>query len=299
MTKPKMQMIELEGGRKVAVYRLAEGDTGRTVVFCHAAPGSGVLDPAPEETDKRGITLLAIDRPGYGQSDPLPATEWASVAGAAEDIVQALKKLKIEGPIGAAGWSAGGRVALALAANNPGLVDRVVVMATPAPQEDVPWIPPEQVKQIEQLRGLPAEKVHEIMSEQFAALVPKDAASDEVLQQLGNSPADQEVLALPGVRGRLTEMIKAAFAQGAEGVVEDVAGYTLRDWGFKPEEVKAKTLLLYGAKDPLAGSKHATWYKKRIPDSRIEMSPDSGHMLVFRMWARALSHLAPNAKRKG
>lgn len=299
MTAPEVQIVELENGRKVSVHTLAEGDTDRTVVFCHAAPGSGIMDPDPDETWSRGITLLAIDRPGYGQSDPRPPTEWATVSGAAEDIEQALKKLNVKGPIGVIGWSAGGRVALALAARNPDLVDRVVLLATPAPQEAVPWIPPEQVEQIDKLRGLPAEKVHEIMAQQFAALVPEDPSDEAPLQQqLGAGAADQEILARPGVRGRLTTMLKAAFAQGAEGIIEDIAGYTLRDWGFQPEQVQAKTLLLYGAKDGRVSAKHAAWYKNHIPNSRIEMSPNIGHMLIFKLWPRALSHVAPNLKRK-
>ena len=74
----------LRSGRRVSVHRVAEG-SGRTVLLCHAAPGSGAFDPDPSETLKRDITLLAIDRPGYGRSEPVSGNEWASVAQAADD----------------------------------------------------------------------------------------------------------------------------------------------------------------------------------------------------------------------
>ncbi|MGY0234061.1 alpha/beta hydrolase [Longispora urticae] len=62
-------------------------------------------------------------------------------------------------------------------------------------------------------------------------------------------------------------------------------------------QVTAKTLLLYGAKDPLTGTRHATWWQRLLPGARIEMQPNLGHDLLKETWRRALSHLAPHAKR--
>ena len=56
-------------GRRVAVHRLGVPG-GRPVVFCHAAPGSGLFDPDPDETERRGAAIIATDRPGYGTSEP-------------------------------------------------------------------------------------------------------------------------------------------------------------------------------------------------------------------------------------
>jgi pimeloyl-ACP methyl ester carboxylesterase len=67
--------------------------------------------------------------------------------------------------------------------------------------------------------------------------------------------------------------------------------------GFELSEVTAKTLLLFGAKDPLTGSRHGSWWQKRLPDARLEMSPDGGHELLVPMWKRVLSHVAPHCKR--
>ncbi|HET9494380.1 MAG TPA: alpha/beta hydrolase [Chloroflexia bacterium] len=295
--EPRTEFVEVEGGRRVAVYRLAEGDSGRVVVLCHIAPGSGTLDPDPEQTLARGVTLLAVDRPGYGRSDPLPDSRWATVSSAADDLAAVLDRLG-GAPVGVAGWSAGGRVALALAARRPDLVDRVVVIGTPAPHEEVPWIPDEEQAMLDAMRGLPPEAVHATMKEQFGAMLAQFPSPGDALGLLGVSPADDAALARPGVRERLAAMLDATLAQGAAGMVADVAGYTLQPWGFEPEAVKAKTLLLYGSDDPVAGPRHAQWWKKHIPDSRVEIAPGAGHMLVFPLWERVLSHLAPGAKRR-
>jgi pimeloyl-ACP methyl ester carboxylesterase len=68
-----VEMLPRGNGRRVAVHRLADGDTGRTVVPCHPVPGSAIFDPDPEQTYARGVTLLAVDRPGYGLSDAMPS----------------------------------------------------------------------------------------------------------------------------------------------------------------------------------------------------------------------------------
>jgi pimeloyl-ACP methyl ester carboxylesterase len=295
--KQRTEFVEMEGGRRVAVHHLAEGDTGRVVVLCHIAPGAGTLDPDPEQTRSRGVTLLSVDRPGYGQSDPLPGDRWATVSSAAGDLAAVLDRLG-GAPVGVAGWSAGGRVALALAARRPDLVDRVVVIGTPAPHEEVPWIPDEEQAMLDALRGLPPEAVHATMNEQFGAMLSNFASPGDAMGLLGVSSADDAALASPGVRERLATMLDAALAQGAAGMIADIAGYTLQPWGFEPEAVRAKTLLLYGSQDPVAGHRHASWWKEHIPGSRVEMVPGAGHMLVFPMWARALSHLAPGAKRR-
>jgi pimeloyl-ACP methyl ester carboxylesterase len=67
--------------------------------------------------------------------------------------------------------------------------------------------------------------------------------------------------------------------------------------GFELSDITAKTLLLFGAKDPLTGSRHGTWWQRRLPDARLEMSPQGRHDLLAPTWKRTLSHLAPHCKR--
>ena len=287
-----MEQIELRSGRRVGLHRLSGG--ARTVVLCHAAPGAGNFDPDPAQTSARDISLIAVDRPGYGGSQPPGAGEWATVAAAADDLAQVLDGLQT-GPVGVAGWSAGGRVALALAARRPDLVDRVAVISTPAPDAEVSWIPPEHRAGLEALSRLPPDQVHAALTDQFSALKPADPNSDAALALLGRGPQDDAALAYPGARTRLGGMMTAAWTQGAAGMAADVAGYGLRPWGFEPLEVRAKTLLLYGAKDPI-GSKHAAWWKKALPGARLEMVPGAGHLLIIPMWRRVLSHLAPGSR---
>lgn len=284
-------MQRIGKGRRVAVHELSDGPSDRIVVFCHPAPGAGNLDPDPEQTWSRGIRLIGVDRP-----DSVHPGEWTTVASAADDIACVLDGIG-SGPVGVAGWSAGGRVALALAARRPELVDRVVVLATPAPDDEVEWIPEELRAVLDALRDKAADDVHAALAVQLDSIVPNDPGSDEALRLLGAGPADDSVLRLPGFRERLTTMLQAAFSQGSAGMAADIAGHCLQPWGFDPGEVGAKILLLYGMKDPVAAHRHAKWWDTRLPDSRVEMAPGGGHLAIGARWKRTLSHLAPGSKR--
>jgi pimeloyl-ACP methyl ester carboxylesterase len=97
--------------------------------------------PIPRRRPPR-VRLLVVDRPGYGESTPLPAGTVPTMAGLADDVAAALGSLVVDA-VGVVGWSAGGRFALALAATRPDLVRAVAPAATPAPDDEVPWIPDE------------------------------------------------------------------------------------------------------------------------------------------------------------
>jgi pimeloyl-ACP methyl ester carboxylesterase len=262
-------------------------------VMCHSAPGAGIFDPDPQETRARNVRLVSVDRPGYGGSQPISAGTWATVASAADDLASVLDCLYLE-RVSVVGWSAGGRVALALAARRPDLVERLVVIATPAPDSEVPWIADEQRHELERLRDLSPEDAHAHLRASLASLVPEDPHSSESLWLLGAGPADEGVLRSNGVRARLGEMLQAAFVQGSGGLASDIAGYGLQPWGFEPRSVEAETLLLYGSRDALAGPSHGRWWQSQLPNARLEMVPEAGHLLVVPMWARALSHLVPS-----
>jgi len=281
-------------GRRLGIHVVVEGAGDRTVVLCHPAPGSGAFDPDPEQTWARGVTLLAVDRPGYGGSDPVADGDWATVAGAADDLAGVLDS-RGGRPVGVAGWSAGGRVALALAARRPDLVDRVVVIATPAPDEAVPWLPDGYRASLAALRDQSAAAVRATLVEQLAAALPTDPLAAVGL--LGAGDADAAILAERGAAGRIAGMLEVALTQGAIGLADDIAGYCLRPWGFEPAAVAAKTLLLYGAADPVAGPRHGKWYQRQLPDARYEQAPGRGHLLIIPAWQRALSHLAPGHRR--
>jgi pimeloyl-ACP methyl ester carboxylesterase len=258
-------------GRRVAVHTVAEG-ARKTVVWCHGAPGAGNFDPDPAATRARDVTLIGVDRPGYGGSDPMAGGQWCTVGRAADDLAEVLRR-RGDGPAGVVGWSSGGRVAMALAARHPELVDRVAVVATPAPDEDVPWLDPGLRETLGALREMGPARAYAQLT------VPESGA--QVMRMLGEGGA------------RLGAMFDAAYAQGPIGMLADTAGVLLQPWGFEPVQVRAKTLLIYGADDRLVATRHGKWWQRHLPDARYEQVPGAGHLVIMPMWKRILAHLAP------
>jgi pimeloyl-ACP methyl ester carboxylesterase len=114
---------------------------------------------------------------------------------------------------------------------------------------------------------------------------------DARLSLVGVAEPDAAVLAGPGVPDRLRQMMDGATAQGVVGMVADIAGYSLRPWGFDPADVAAAVLLGYGAADALVGVEHAHWYRSALPNARLEIVPEVGHLVVVPFWAEALTHV--------
>jgi pimeloyl-ACP methyl ester carboxylesterase len=286
------QFLSRPGGRQVTVYDLTpDAPTDAPVVlFCHAAPGSGLFDPDPAVTAAHGVRLIAMDRPGYGGSDAVGDDEFATVVLAADDAAAALEAVMVAGArAGVVGWSAGGRVALALAERRPDLVGRVAVLATPAPDEEVSWIPAEKKAGIEALSGTPASVAHAALTEAFGPVL-EALTGDARFGLSGIGDADAAQLATPGVADRVRAMIDAALAKGGAGLVADVAGYTLQPWGFEPAGVGADVLLGYGAGDEI-GPEHGEWWQRALPHARLEVVAEVGHLVVVPLWSQVLTHL--------
>lgn len=281
--------LDRPGGRRVAVHELtpdAPADAP-VVLLSHAAPGSGEFDPDPAVS--AGVRLVAPDRPGYGGSDPVPGL--ATVDLVAADAAAVLDHvLPAGGRACVAGWSAGGRVALALAAHRPELVGRVAVIGTPAPDEEVPWYG-ETRGLIDPMRDLPPEQARAALDSAFGPML-QHLTGDDRFALVTDPEVDAALLAAPGVADRLRRMLDTAFAAGAGGMAAEVGGYTLAPWGFDPADVRAEVLLGYGADDTTVGVEHGRWWEKVLPAARLEIVPDAGHLVVVPFWARALAHLA-------
>jgi pimeloyl-ACP methyl ester carboxylesterase len=282
-------MTLVRNGRTVAVHDLTpDAPAGAPVVLlCHAAPGSGAFDPDPAATAAHGVRLLSLDRPGYGASDPV-GDAFATVGDAADDAAALLAEVLPDGATaGVAGWSAGGRVALALAARHPGLVGRIAAIGTPAPDEEVPWYGDENRAMVEALRGLPPRAATAALT---AALATLPVDPDGLLALAGVADADAAVLT-PPVRDGLRAMLGVAAAQGHTGMIADLVGYTLADWGFTPPQVAADVLLAYGADDERVPPAHGEWYRDRLPSAELQVWPGVGHLVVVPAWGRVLEHL--------
>jgi len=276
--------ITLSDGRCVA-FDVVGPPAGPAVLLCHAAPGSRVFDPDPAATAAAGVRLITIDRAGSGGSDPLADGVVPTIPQFAADAAVVLDSLGVADAV-LSGWSAGGRVAAALAATRPDLARALFIIATPAPDEDVPWVPAEQREAIEVMKADPPAAVGQ-MAAMLAAML--DGGVDATAL-VASGAADAEVLAADGdLRARLDEMLVASVQQGPAGLAAEIVSYTVADWGFDPAAIGAPTTCIYGAADDVVSPAHGEWWAARIPGARVEVVEGAGHLVVVPAWPGVLS----------
>jgi pimeloyl-ACP methyl ester carboxylesterase len=125
---PAGRFVTVEGAR----LHLVEMGTGPALVLIHGASGSSrdlTFALAPRLAAE-GFRVLAFDRPGLGQSDPVPQGERLDVQ--ARVLAAAARDLGADRPL-VLGQSYGGSVALAWALDHPAA--GLVLLAAPS----LPW----------------------------------------------------------------------------------------------------------------------------------------------------------------
>jgi pimeloyl-ACP methyl ester carboxylesterase len=300
------RLVSLRDGRRIGLTAFGDPVAERIVLFCHPAPGAGGFDPDPAVTSAWGVHMVSVDRPGYGASTALADVRAPSITRWAEDLAEyvefVIEQARETGNtplhrIGVVGWSAGGRVALALAAKHPGLVDRVTVVATPAPDSEVRWIPPELARAGEELLALPLPQAKQRLRAMLQEQLPDGVAGVELLAA---GEADLALLDRPGLRGRLERMLAHAYDQGTVGLADDLLSYLPGDWGFDLAEVRSPVQLVYGAKDPVAPSAHGRWYRRHLRNAspHLTVVPRAGHLVIAPAWERILEHVDPQHGRR-
>ncbi len=271
------------GQHRTVGFRTLGSEAGRAVMLCHSAPGSSAFDPQPPITAGLGVRLITVDRPGYGASTPLAGTP--SIGAFAEDLIAVLDHLEVESaPL--VGWSAGGRVALAAASRHPGRVPAVATVGTPAPHDQVPWIPDEQAAMLDALRSDPEGAVSQLAGI-FGGLASE---ASTLVGMLAGSPVDSRLLeADADLAQQLDSMLRDATVQGAIGMAADIVSYTLVPWGFDPADVPVPTTNFSGTDDPVVPPSHAAWYTSRMPYARQVVVEGAGHLLISTGWDEILS----------
>ncbi|WP_375389275.1 alpha/beta fold hydrolase [uncultured Amnibacterium sp.] len=295
------RLLTMRDGRRLGLTAFGDPAVERVVVVCHPAPGASGFDPDPEVTSSWGVHVVSVDRPGYGSSTAYDDERRPTVGGWSDDVAEYLELVVQQAResghtplhrVGVVGWSAGGRVALALAARHPGLVDRVAVVATPAPDSAVRWIPEELERVNRELLAMPVADAKQRLRGMLRAQIPDGTPGVELLAQ---GEADLALLDRPGLRGRLQRMLQHAYDQGTVGLADDLLSYVGDDWGFDLADVHAPTLLVYGAKDPLVPSAHGRWYRRHLTNAspHLEVVPRAGHLVIAPAWQRILQHVDP------
>lgn len=244
---------------------------GHPVLYLHGTPDSRLArHPDDSLAAAAGIRLLAVDRPGYGDT-PAGVDFPGAVAGLL-DILD-LRSAALMA------WSGGVFDALRTAAALPDRIAALHLVAT---------VVPARAELVEMVEVLGVEAVAGMM-----APWPCDRALALELQRENRDPAEQKRLAaVDGGVGRMADALVEAVRNGLDGVVADVQAMT-RPLEVDLAAVTAPTVLWYGDEDPIAPVPVGQWYAGQLPDATLVVTPGAGHFLPFTHWELLLRRVGP------
>jgi pimeloyl-ACP methyl ester carboxylesterase len=269
-------VLSLPDGRRLAWAEWGRAD-GPAALLLHRSPGSRLFDPDPSATAAAGVRLLTMDRPGYGGTDPVVDPRRTDVAG---DVAALAGALGLE-RVALLGWSGGGQFAVEAAATLGDRVRSLSLLATPAPDEEIPWVA-EQFRPM--AAGVRADPIAAVASIQDAVRWYPD--NPDAVVAFDACAADTEVRGRLGVNAALTIMMREGAHQGGAGMAFDVVAGARGD-SFRFGHVRGPVKLWYGDADPI-GPEHGRWYADRLAGTTLTVLPGAGHLLPITHWTAIL-----------
>lgn len=272
--------VTLPDGRAFAYDEIGSGDAA-PVIYLHGCPDCRLARPPRAAVE--GARIIAVDRPGYGQSDPDPTGDDLTQA---DDLVALADALGIE-RFAVLGWSAGAPSALALGAKHESRVTAVGVAAGQTPI-DADADLAGAIDPAITMRSVVAEDMSPAQyAEMVAPLLVPHAASTELMMEAVVEGKDaaylRDLASVPGLHEQLASAAITAVERGLAGVERDMRAL-LSPWPFDLASVAVPVLLWYGSEDHLFKPPAGAWLADRLPRARLEVIEGASHLLPLVYW---------------
>jgi len=227
--------------------------TGRPLLLINGL-GGNIEMWAPLRDALGGRTTLAFDAPGSGASRaPLGQPSIGYVADVIDD---ALDQLAIHQPVDVLGYSFGGAVAQELVRRHPHRVHRLVLAAT-TPGWGAPFPSPMALANL----MTPARYYLDPISDSLGTAAFGDGAASGTFTRLNRARRSRP----PTLYGYWWQLLA-------------ISQWSSRRWLHK---VKVPCLVVAGSNDQVAGPSTAEILARSIPEARLLVAPDAGHLLLY------------------
>ncbi|HEU0192776.1 MAG TPA: alpha/beta hydrolase [Gaiellales bacterium] len=259
------------------IHELGDRD-GFAVVFHNGTPTSGLM---PEWWDaparERGLRMIGIDRPGYGDAPAVPGRSLRSVA----ELTGALMDELGVDRFALLGVSGGGPYALACAAFLPdGRVPAVISAAAGSGFDEVldgGSMEPEELALHREQAVRPTPEGRGTLARFYDPAIEemRRADLDGFMRSVGQDPA-QSTAEGREVAAYVLESIKDGIRPGRDGWLDD--GLTMvRPWGFDPSDIRQPVAVWHSQDDPMVSIEHGRRLLAAIPNSEPILVDGLGH----------------------
>lgn len=286
-------MLEWEG-RSLAWMERGAAD-GFPVIYAHGNPGSRLeLLFFERKAQEYGIRLIALDRPGFGQSDFVAGYGLLDYAADVERLADHLGIARF----GLLGWSSGGPPVLATAYRMP---ERVVFAVSASGYTNFGEYPQaESLMKNYNLRGPELSEERPVLFSQAVRLARwVDMTMPNFYMKMAESEMsgpDRDIL-----RDRQTAELfmrnqQESVVQGVDGVIQDLE-VQWAPWPFLLADINVPVYLYQGQKDTFVPWLFASHLQQSIAGAELTLLPDQGHLYVLlpvyqdQIFARMLHHI--------
>lgn len=260
----------LADGRRLAYDDVGSAD-GQPVLYLHGCPNARLSRHPDDDVAARcGVRLIAVDRPGYGESDDLVDD---SLIAQGRDLAAFLDALSLD-RCAVLAWSAGAPSAIALAHAVPERIDHVAIACGTMPNPSEPLTDAE-------------------LSEVVSLMVPVDVTYDLALEMTREGAGAcylRDLDSVPGLDEQLARATVAGVAPGTSGVAGDIRVQT-SPWPFDLSVIDVPVALWYGECDDVVSPTVGEELARVLPNARLEVVPGASHLLPLTHWSEILCSL--------
>ena len=283
-----MNAVTLDDGRNVGYAEWGD-PTGRPLFSLHGTPGCRLSrHPDPGLWSGLGLRVITLDRPGYGNSTPLPGRR---VRHAAHDVGTVADALGLDRFL-VIGSSGGGPHALACAADLGGRVTACAAVASAAPltSEEVDRLIGLNQESYRVFSTQGREEMVDFLSDLRSAILADPTAA--MSRNLSDAPRpDVEWYGRPEVRAIHRESLLEALRPGVEGWVDDAVSVFHADWDLALPDIPCPVLFWHGDDDRNGPLTAVERLAATIPKARVRVWHGQGHSAPARHMTHVLSEL--------
>lgn len=287
-----LQTIRGPGGRRLDFLEFG-APQGRPVLYMHLDYGL-IRWPAPAEAEAaaRGLRIIVPVRAGYGASQ-LHAKGTDHITGVAEDYLAVLDHLGVRA-CAVLCLGADLRFALKMAEMRPGLLSGILGCAALLPLKTAAQY--ERMDKWQRFilaNARYAPKVLPFLVKAGFSLARRLGKEKFFAQVNGGSPADMECFARPDVRAAMllgSDLTLHPRLTAHEAFTRECIS-SERDWSDLVRNTKVPVILLQGDQDPQTPVATVHELMQDFPNLDISFVPNTGQLLFFAEWPRALDTL--------
>jgi pimeloyl-ACP methyl ester carboxylesterase len=282
--------VHLHDGRTLGCLELGD-PAGPPVLYFHGYPGSRLeARVGAIAAGQLGLRLLAVDRPGFGQST---FQRGRTVGGWAADVEALADQLSLS-RFSIIGVSGGGPYALACAARLPHRLDRVALVCPLGPL-DLADGKAGMLAQDRLLLGLAARAapLARAVVHLLSHWMRRDVERYLSFMMAGMVSPDRDLFADLDYRALVLASTAEALRQGGRGPAWELT-LMARPWDFRLQDVHIPVSLWQGMVDQILPPAMARRLAAALPACNARFLPDEGHLsLVVRHIGEVLAELRP------